>query len=77
MDNRSINELASIKQELTSIIRELENISYGVRNEFKGVGSEACASCIDSVIKNYYSVQKKLNNLDTNTVTTTFAKLHK
>lgn len=77
MDAKSRNELASIKHELNSIIRELESISRGVRNDFSGVGSETCSDCINSVINNYYTVQRKLNNLDTTTVTIQFANTHK
>lgn len=77
MDSRSRNELASIKRELSSIIRELESISNGVRNDFSGIGNNNCANCIDNVVKNYYNIQRKLNNLDTTTVTSQFANLHK
>lgn len=77
MDAKSKSELVSIKNELNSIIRELENISNGIRNDFIGIGNAKCSGCIDSVINDYYRVQRKLNNLDTITVTAMFADLHK
>lgn len=76
MDAWARTELASIKAELRSIIYELESISNGVRNDFIGIGSERCAACLDKVISNYYRVQRKLNNMDTSTVTESFANAH-
>ena len=68
MNASAKNELAAIKTELNSIIRELESISSGVRRDFVGIGNEKCADCIDRVISNYYTVRSKLNNLDTKTI---------
>ena len=76
MDASAKNELASIKRELNSIIGELESISRGVRNDFKGIGNDKCADCIDRVVNQYYVVRRKLNNLDTNTVTDSYAQAH-
>ena len=67
-------ELDSIKGELTSIISELESISYEVRREFVGIGSEKCSDCIDTVIDRYYYVKRKLDNIDTTKVTEGFAQ---
>jgi len=68
MDASARYELESIKSELNSIISELEEISYGVRNDFKGIGSEQCANCIDRVLQKYYKARTKLNNIDTSSV---------
>lgn len=76
MNKSASNELASIKNELWSIIKELESISAGIRSDFVGIGNDKCANCIDKVISQYYSVQRKLNNLDTNTVTESYAAAH-
>lgn len=76
MDASARNELASIKRELNSIISELESISRGVRSDFTGIGNEKCADCIDRVLNQYYYVRRKLNNLDTKTVTESYAKSH-
>lgn len=68
MDVNARNELASIKRELNLIISELENISNGVRRDFAGIGNDKCSDCINIVVKQYYTVKRKLNNLDTSTV---------
>lgn len=73
MDAKAKNELQSIKRELDSIIRELEDISDGVRRDFVGIGNDKCADCINRVLSQYYQVRRKLNNLDTSTVTDSFA----
>lgn len=76
MDASAKNELASIKRELNSVISELEEISAGVRNDFVGIGNERCADCINRVLNQYYVVRRKLNNLDTSTVTDSYAQSH-
>lgn len=76
MDARASSELYSIKRELRLIISEMENISSGVRRDFVGIGSNQCADAIDKVINNYYTVQRKLNNMDTSTVTESYAEAH-
>lgn len=76
MDSGARSELNSIKNELNSIIKELEAISSGVRNDFTGIGNEKCADCIDRVLNQYYAVKRKLNNLDTSTVTESYAQAH-
>ena len=43
-------ELDYICSEINSIIKELENISNGLKKEFIGIGNEKCAECIDNVI---------------------------
>ena len=76
MDSYAKSELAFIKSELRSIISELESISSGVRYDFTGIGNDKCADCIDKVISQYYYVKSKLDNLDTTTVTESYAKAH-
>ena len=76
MDASARNELASIKRELNSIISELESISYGVRKDFVGIGNDKCADAISRVLNQYYYVRRKLNSLDTKTVTESFARSH-
>ena len=56
-------ELASIKAELNAIIKEMEGISIGIRNNFKVIGNEKCSESIDSVINRFYQVRKVLNNI--------------
>lgn len=76
MDSGARAELSSIKRELDSIISELESISSGVRNDFTGIGNDKCSDCIDRVLNQYYCVRRKLNNLDTSTVTESYARAH-
>ncbi len=74
MDAKAREELRAIKNELNSIISELESISKGVRHDFEGIGNEKCADCLDKVLDKYYYVRRKLNNLDTTTLTESFKK---
>lgn len=76
MNTSARSELASIKAELNSIINELDSISRGVRNDFTGIGNVQCASCIDRVANQYRIVKRKLDHLDTTTVTQSFASAH-
>lgn len=76
MNAQASNELYAIKQELVSIIAELEEISAGVKRDFQGIGSERCAASIDSVIDRYHTVKRKLDHLDTTTVTEEFSRAH-
>ena len=61
-------ELDSIKTALSAEIRELEDISSGLRREFQGIGTERCVEVIDGVISKYRTVLRKLNNIDVNDV---------
>ena len=73
MERSDINELNAIKRELQQIINELDSISNGVRNDFANVGNNKCANRIKEAANNYRSVLRKLNSMDTNTVTAEFA----
>ena len=73
MKRADLNELNAIKRELQQIINELDSISNGVRNDFANVGNNKCATRIKEVANNYRSVLRKLNSMDTNTVTAEFA----
>ena len=76
MDASAREELESIKWVLNSAISELESISASVRHDFKGIGSERCSEAIDIVINYYYQARNRLNNLDTSTVTDSYAQSH-
>ena len=76
MDANARYELNCIKNELDSIISELESIENGVKKDFVGIGNEQCAACIDRVLNKYYYVRRCLRNLDTTTVTEEFARAH-
>lgn len=58
--------LSECKNELRSIIQELQSIEDGVRSDFTGVGQDLCADCIERVIMRYKVVQRQLNNVNTN-----------
>lgn len=68
MDAYTKRELNAIKDELQSIINELDRISDGVRSDFRGIGNDTCANCIDRVISQYRSVRRQLNKIDTSKV---------
>lgn len=70
------SEVNAMINELHSIITELSDISRGLRTEFQGIGSERCASSIDTVIGNCATVKSKLQNMDMNKVTDSWASSH-
>lgn len=76
MDARAQQELYDIRSELQSIINEMRSIATGVRRDFSGIGSEKCANTISNVVDQYEYVKRKLNNIDTSTVTDEFAAAH-
>lgn len=76
MNYSTCYELESIKSELDSIISELSDISWGVRNDFVGIGSDKCANTIDGVIEQYKGVKRRLNNIDTSVLTESFKQAH-
>ena len=76
MNASARNELNRIIYELSSIISELDSISTGVRRDFKNIGNARCADSIDSVANKYRYVKRRLNNMDTETVTEWFASLN-
>ena len=76
MDQAAQNELYSIKQELRSIISELDDISAGVRTDFRNIGNVRCAQSIDSVTNKYRNALSRLNNMDTSKVTEEFKQSH-
>lgn len=76
MNARAQQELYDIKIELQNIINEMRSISYGVRNDFSGIGSEKCANTISNVVDQYEYVKRKLNNIDTSAVTDEYAAAH-
>lgn len=58
-------ELEAIKREISSIISSLNDVAYGVRNDFCGIGNERCADSIQSVINKYTYVKRTLDGIDT------------
>jgi hypothetical protein len=76
MDAKAQKDLYEIKCELQSIINELDSIARGVRNDFSGIGNDKCAQAICIVADRYRKSKKKLVNLDTSKVTSSFAASH-
>ncbi len=60
------SEIESIQSELRSIVGELDDISNGVRRNFRNIGQEKCANVIDSVSQNYRRVINMLDTVDEN-----------
>ena len=67
-------ELESIKSELNAIIREMDDISGGLKRDFVGIGSEQCARCVDRVNEQYRLVKTKLESMNTTQVNAGVAK---
>jgi hypothetical protein len=67
-------ELYSIKQELNSIISELEDIEWGVRHDFKNIGNNICADRIKATLNDkLYKARNALRNMDTSKVSEQFS----
>lgn len=75
MDANSQYELNSIKQELQSIIRELDDVAYGLDADFSNIGNDKAASCVSSVASRYRRVKQKLDNVNVDKVTEEFAAM--
>ena len=76
MDANSKYELYLIKQELQSVINELDDIANGIKRDFANIGNEQCAACVKRVADKYRTVKRKLDNIDTSKVTEEFAAAH-
>lgn len=72
MDNNSKKELDSIRLELSSVIRELQDISNGIRKDFDGIDSCLCSNCINTVIAKCKKAQEQLKKLDLVTLSNNF-----
>ena len=64
MATNAAAELESIISEMGSIIKELTDISNCVRNNFKNVGNDLCANCIDRVKGDCDKAKKALGKID-------------
>jgi hypothetical protein len=58
--------LNKCRNELRSIIYELRDIEWGIRRDFKGIGEDLCANCIDKVADKYDGVLARLNRVNYN-----------
>lgn len=61
--------LEGARTEMRSIIIVLENLESGLRNDFRGIGQDLCASCLLSVISYYRNtVLRHLESMDQNII---------
>lgn len=58
---KTINQLYSLQRKVSGIISELENSSWGLRNNFKGIGTNVCSDRIDDIISHYRYVYNRLD----------------
>lgn len=72
MNVKGQEELHDIKLELQRIINELDDISYGLKCNFSGIGSEICANSVLRVSAQYKAVLRKLNQIDTSKISEEF-----
>lgn len=63
MDRKVKNKVNSIIYDINSIVRELEDISNGLRNEFKGIGSIKSATSLQSAASQYRRVSNELRKI--------------
>ena len=54
------------RNELRSIINELQDIEWGIRHDFCGIGEQLCGNCIDKIAGKYEGVLSRLNNVNYN-----------
>ena len=69
-------EVKAMINDLNSIIAELSEIANGLRSEFEGIGTERCATSVESVISNCRTVRSKLQNMNLYKVTDSWAEAH-
>jgi len=61
-------EINVIRNELNQVVNELNNIADELNRNFKGIGSENCANCLEKVADQYAYVIKKINTIDENKI---------
>jgi len=70
----SQHELDAIKNDLQSIINELEDIASGIKRDFIGIGNEQCASVIIEEAERYRKVKRKLDGINISKIKEEHAK---
>lgn len=65
---KASNDLQYVKSQLNGVINRLTNITYELRSEFKGIGTENCASLIDEAIAKYRKALRLLENIDVSNI---------
>lgn len=54
------------RNELRSIINELQDIEWGIRHDFWGIGEQLCGDCVDKIAGKYEGVLSRLNSVNYN-----------
>ncbi len=72
MDANTENELYEIKRRLGTAAAILNDVAYNVQRYSKGVGGERCAYSITSIANQTTNIKRRLENMDTETVTEGF-----
>lgn len=70
MTKKGSTQLRECRNELKSIIKELETIESHIRNDYSNVGNVQCADSIKSVINKYRSALSTLNSVDASVLDT-------
>jgi hypothetical protein len=62
-------KLQACRNELQSIITEMQRIEQGIRRDFRGVGQDKCADGVARMIAHYRRVLITLNSVRENILT--------
>lgn len=63
MSSNHINELTEVSSKIDFIIKELDDISNGVRSNLDGIGNDICASSLEAMADNYRDIKRKVDNV--------------
>ena len=72
MEANTENELYEIMRRLGTAAAILNDVAYNVQRYSKGVGGERCAYSITSIANQITNIKRRLENMDTETVTEGF-----
>lgn len=72
MDANTEKELYEIMRRLGTAAAILNDVAYNVQRYSKGVGGERCAYSITSIANQTTNIKRRLENMDTETVTEGF-----
>lgn len=60
MDSKTRQEIDDMIYQLGNISRELDSISQGIANDFKGIGVAKCANSVSHLAGRYRKVRNEL-----------------
>lgn len=64
MEEKDRQKINNIIYQLNAITRELDSLSYGIANEFEGIGASYCAKGIRTLSERYRYVKNELNKIE-------------